>query len=56
MSEQDIVEALQAAVAAGESPSGAARSVALLLGVPRKLAYSLSLGLQAEGGDTGGDT
>ena len=49
MSEQDIVAALHAAVAAGESPSGAARSVSVLLGAPRKLCYSLSLGLLAEG-------
>lgn len=44
-SEVEIVAALQAAVAAGESPSSAARSVAARLGVSRKRCYSLSLSL-----------
>lgn len=51
-SEEAVVAALQAAVAAGESPSGAAKSVAARLGVSRKLAYALSLrlaGQQQEG-------
>ncbi|EFN54442.1 hypothetical protein CHLNCDRAFT_25140 [Chlorella variabilis] len=47
VSEDQIVEALRQAVAAGQSPSSAARSVAKALGQSRKLCYSLSLGLQA---------
>lgn len=46
--EADIVAALQVAVAAGEPPSSAARSVARQLGVSKKLCYALSLGLQPE--------
>lgn len=46
--EAEIVAALRAAVAAGEPPSSAARSVAQQLGVSKKLCYSLSLSLQPE--------
>lgn len=46
--EADIVAALRAAIAAGEPPSSAARSVARQLGVSKKLCYSLSLGLPPE--------
>ena len=55
--EAAVVAALQAAVAAGESPSGAAKSVAQRLGVSRKLAYALSLRLagQQQGQQPGGD-
>lgn len=47
--EAEIVAALRAAMAAGEPPSSAARSVARQLGVNKKLCYALSLGLQPEG-------
>lgn len=44
--EEAILEELRQAVAAGESPSAAARSVAARLGQSRKLCYALSLSLQ----------
>lgn len=46
--EEQILAALREAVAAGESPSSAAKAVAVQLGQSRKLCYRLSLAL-AEG-------
>lgn len=46
--EEQILEALRQAVAAGESPSSAAKSVAARLGQSRKLCYQLSLALSED--------
>ncbi len=46
--EEQILEALLQAVAAGESPSSAAKSVAARLGQSRKLCYQLSLAISED--------
>ena len=48
--EASILSALRLAVALGESPSCASKSVAKRLGVSKKLCYTLSLALQEEPG------
>lgn len=47
--EEQILAALRQAVAAGESPSSAAKSVAARLGASRRLCYQLSLSLEERG-------